>query len=120
MASWHAKNPFSHPWFMPIAKQKEHAQGNKSVLRAVLVEDMAADAELIAFELRRAGYQLNWLRVENEDDYRRAIAQNPEIILSDFAMPQFNGLRALEILHENRLGHTVYHYIRNDRRRDCS
>ena len=69
-------------------------------LHLLLVEDRAADAELIVRELIRAGFEPRWQRVETEADYRAALSPDLQIILSDFAMPQFDGLRALKILGE--------------------
>ena len=70
-------------------------------LRVLLVEDNSGDAELVLRELRRAGFDPDWRRVDDETAFRSGLAENPEIVLSDFDLPQFNGLRALEILVES-------------------
>jgi len=67
-------------------------------IRALLVEDNPCDAELVLLALRRSGLEVEWQRVDSEPDYERALAQEWDIILSDYEMPQFNGLRALELL----------------------
>ena len=67
-------------------------------LNLLIVEDSPNDAELLLCELRRAGFEPQWQRVETEPDYLAALKKSPDLILSDYAMPQFNGLRALELL----------------------
>ena len=69
-------------------------------LRALIVEDDAADAELMAAELRRSGFELSWERVQTEEDYLSRLAESPEIVLADYALPQFSGGRALELLQQ--------------------
>jgi PAS domain S-box-containing protein len=54
-------------------------------------------------ELRRSGFEVDWERVETEGDYLAALSSEIEFILSDYAMPQFSGLRALELLRERKL-----------------
>ncbi|MBS0660986.1 MAG: PAS domain S-box protein, partial [Verrucomicrobia bacterium] len=71
-------------------------------LRVLLVEDRPNDAELVLLELRRAGYVLEWQRVDTEAAFLAQLAGGWDIILSDFAMPQFSGLRALELVQERR------------------
>ena len=72
-------------------------------LHLLLVEDRAQDAELLVRELKRAGFEPHWQRVDNEADYCAALRPDLHIILSDFEMPQFNGLRALQLLNERGL-----------------
>ncbi|PTX99589.1 histidine kinase [Verrucomicrobia bacterium LW23] len=68
-------------------------------LQVLLLEDQPADAALILKELRRAGYDPVWERVDSEEAYAAMLDRSWDVILSDFYMPQFNGLRALEIMH---------------------
>ena len=75
----------------------------KRPLRVLLVEDNPADAELILRELRRNFFDPQWNRVETEADFMAAINELPDIILSDYSMPQFSGLRAAELLKESEL-----------------
>jgi len=72
-------------------------------LRVLILEDRAADAELVLHELRRAGYEPEWKRVETEQDYLSQLDQGYEIILADYNLPEFDGLRALELLKERGL-----------------
>ena len=72
-------------------------------LKVLIIEDRPADAELVLRELRRAGYEPEWKRVETEPDYLAQLDQGWEVILADFSLPQFTGLRALELLTESGL-----------------
>jgi CheY-like chemotaxis protein len=73
-------------------------------LRALLVEDSSADAELVAHELRQSGFNLTWERVDTEADYVAQLEKSPAIVLADYSLPQFSGLRALELLQQRGLG----------------
>jgi len=67
-------------------------------IRILLVEDIATDAELILKELARAGIGCEARRVETAVDYREKLEEfRPRVILSDFTMPQFDGMEALAI-----------------------
>src|ERR1035437_1756923 len=67
-------------------------------LRMLLVEDNPRDAELIVAELHRAGFAPDWQRVDTEPAYLAALDGGCDIILADYELPQFSGLRALELL----------------------
>lgn len=70
----------------------------KQKLQLVVVEDSEADAELVARSLAKAGLDFAIHRVETEPDFQQALrAVEPDVILSDFSLPLFDGLRALEI-----------------------
>jgi len=71
------------------------------VLKLLMVEDVPSDAEMTLRELQRSGMEIIFRRVETEADLRReCIDFAPDIVLSDFAMPQFDGLSALRIVRE--------------------
>ncbi|HEU0039988.1 MAG TPA: response regulator, partial [Verrucomicrobiae bacterium] len=72
-------------------------------LNILLVEDSEEDAELVVAELRRAGFEPQWKRVTTEADYRASLEDAPDLIISDFALPQFSGLRAMDLLRERGL-----------------
>ena len=69
-------------------------------LRILLVEDSSDDAQLIAHQLEQDGLVVDYQRVDNESDFMAALAWTPDLVLSDYSMPQFNGPRALQILKE--------------------
>jgi PAS domain S-box-containing protein len=72
-------------------------------IRVLLLEDRATDAEMLIRELRRAGYNPEWKRVQTEQEFLAEIKNLPDIILSDYAMPQFSGLRAADLLLKSGL-----------------
>ena len=73
-------------------------------LRLLLVEDNPDDAELVMRTLRKGGYSLDSLRVDNEKDLREALENSSwDIVLSDYSIPGFSGLAALEVLKEMSL-----------------
>jgi len=72
-------------------------------IQVLLLEDREVDAELLIRELQRAGYDPQWTRVETEPDFLAEIKNQPDIILSDYSMPQFSGLRAAELLQKSEL-----------------
>jgi len=70
-------------------------------IRIVLVEDNPADAELELRELRRAGLRVEHRVVDTEPGFLGAIASLcPDLILSDFSMPAFDGMAALALSRE--------------------
>ncbi len=68
-------------------------------LRILLLEDTLSDAELEEHELRKLGIPFTLQRVETRDNFTRALDEfNPDIILSDYNLPEFSGMEALEIV----------------------
>ena len=71
-------------------------------LRILIVEDLAHDAELMLRELQRAGIRYHANRVETAEEYRRELeAFQPDVILSDFTVPNFDGMEALRIASQS-------------------
>jgi diguanylate cyclase (GGDEF)-like protein len=74
---------------------------NVTRLRVLLVEDSTVDAELAIRRLQQAGYACSYQRVVDEAQMRAALAAElPDIILSDFSLPQFDGVTALAIARQ--------------------
>ncbi len=74
----------------------------RAQLRVLFVEDRPEDAELILRALQR-GYQVEWQRVDTPEAFAAALRPDLDIILSDFAMPRFSGLQALQRLRASGL-----------------
>lgn len=71
-------------------------------LHVLIVEDSADDAELIAIELRRAGYHADYTRVASGEDMLASMnSASYDLILSDYRMPDFSGLDALRLWKES-------------------
>src|SRR3989441_857537 len=69
-------------------------------LRVLILEDRPEDAELVLHELRRAGYELNWRRVDDEAGFKANLDPELDLVLADYHQPQFNAMRALKIMRE--------------------
>lgn len=72
-------------------------------INVLILEDRPDDADLIVYELRSAGYLPTWERVDTEADYLRSTQDGLDVILADFNLPQFNALRALDLLKQKEL-----------------
>ena len=70
-------------------------------LRILSLEDSEPDAELILRELKQGGLEFVSTRVQNGDDFARALAEfQPGLILADYKLPTFNGAQALAMARE--------------------
>ncbi|WP_243372793.1 ATP-binding protein [Geotalea sp. SG265] len=75
-------------------------------VRILMVEDSEEDVLLLLRVLKAGGFQPAWQRVETAADMGRALAEQQwDLVISDYNMPQFDALAALEILHES--GHDL-------------
>jgi CheY-like chemotaxis protein len=73
-------------------------------LKILFIEDSPHDVELIQRELRRASIEFTSYIVETRIDFLFALEKfSPDLILSDFTLPQFNSLEALEILKKSKI-----------------
>jgi two-component system cell cycle sensor histidine kinase/response regulator CckA len=73
-------------------------------LRVLLVEDREVDAELLLHELKRANFEVTFVRVETADAMRVMLQSKTwDIVLSDFSLPIFDALGALEVLKASGL-----------------
>src|SRR6185437_12198952 len=70
----------------------------EQALRLLILEDAAAEAELAVRALETAGLDCSWRCVESETDFRSGLRDlRPDIVLSDFSLPRFDGMSALAI-----------------------
>jgi len=70
-------------------------------IRVLIVEDQEFEAELTSRQLRASGIPHVMHRVDTESDMCTALRHfRPTVILSDFTLPQFDGLTALEIARQ--------------------
>jgi len=74
---------------------------SREPIRVLIVEDIEVEAELTARQLRLDGIAHTMQRVDTEAAMRAALREfQPNIILSDFTMPQFDGPSALTVARE--------------------
>ncbi|HEY3755931.1 MAG TPA: response regulator [Opitutaceae bacterium] len=70
-------------------------------LRILLLEDSPAHVELTEHVLRHSGLDFAFSWVDNRDDFTKELtAHAPDLILSDYSLPGFDGNAALEIAKE--------------------
>jgi len=68
----------------------------KKNIRVLILEDTASDAALIEDELQTAGLKFVSRVVSNRKDYLAELdGHPPDIILSDYNLPQYDGVKAL-------------------------
>ncbi len=73
-------------------------------LKLLLVEDDLLDAELNIVNLEAEGFACEWQRVQTEKDLRALLkAEKFDIILIDYNLPGFDGLKALQIVADCQL-----------------
>ena len=67
-------------------------------LNVLMLEDNDADQALATHELKRSGINISLTCVQTEADFKRALEQsNPDLILSDYSLPQYSGIEALRV-----------------------
>ena len=67
-------------------------------MRILFVEDLPSDMELAEHELRRVSIPFTSLRVETREGYLKALEEfQPDLIISDYALPEFDGMQALKL-----------------------
>lgn len=70
-------------------------------IRVLFIDDSGDDVYLAKATLQRAGLALDSRTVQYEDELRYELADwQPDIIVSDFAMPTLNGTRAFDLARE--------------------
>jgi len=73
-------------------------------LRVLVVDDSEDDAILLVRELRHGGHEVDTQRVETPQAMNSALAKDPwDLVISDYTMPNFSGLEALELLKKTAI-----------------
>src|SRR5258706_962597 len=73
-------------------------------LHVLIVEDSENDALLLLRELQRGGYEVEFERVETTEAMQAALMQKTwDLIISDYSLPEFSALQALEIMKASGL-----------------
>ncbi|MDD5168153.1 MAG: PAS domain S-box protein [Syntrophales bacterium] len=70
-------------------------------LKVLILGDVPHDAELMVRALRKVGISCTALRVDTREAFLKELAEfHPDLILSDYQLPAFDGLSALEMVKE--------------------
>jgi signal transduction histidine kinase len=78
--------------------------GMKNKLKILMLEDERDDAELIGRSMIKSGILFESKRVDTKEDFSEALkSYNPDVILSDHSLPQFNSLEALKVCKQKGL-----------------
>ncbi|MDD8017304.1 MAG: PAS domain S-box protein, partial [Bacteroidota bacterium] len=76
----------------------------KSHLHLLLIEDSENDQTLILYNIIQAGYNVSAKRIESSQELETALKEETwDFIISDYQLPEFNGLEALHILKNTGL-----------------
>ncbi len=76
----------------------------RTPLRVLVVEDSADDAILLMRTLRNGGYEPTWEQVETAAMMSAALEDKVwDLVISDYVLPQFSALDALQLLQERQL-----------------
>src|SRR3982750_4451226 len=69
-------------------------------LRVLVLEDRASDARLVVHELKQAGFEPIWQRVDSQTDFLAQLELPWDIILADYSLPQFDAPTVLRLTRE--------------------
>ncbi len=73
-------------------KQETHA------IRILIAEDLSTDAELAIREIKKENIDFTYRVVDTEKEFRKELSDfAPDIVISDYSMPVFDGMSALKI-----------------------
>ncbi len=82
-----------------------------AALKLLMVEDSAADAELLIREIRKGGLDILPFRVDSREALENALDDfGPDVILCDYTLPRFSGMEALYAVRLRRL-HTPLIFV---------
>lgn len=72
-------------------------------LAVLILEDLPDDVTLIERELKRANIIFTSLIVDQKTEFESALHEfNPDVVLADHSLPQFNSIEALSLCQESR------------------
>lgn len=93
----------------PVADAAAPNSGRE--LRILLLEDNAPHAELVEHFLRESGLKFSLVRVETREAFEQQLeTRAPDMILSDYALPSFDGYAALAIA-KKRAANTPFIFV---------
>src|SRR4051812_21212145 len=72
-------------------------------VKILILERCAETADLMAFQLRRAGFEPAWERVDNEKDFLARLQLGLDAIIGNGNVSEFSSLKAIEVLRKQNL-----------------
>jgi PAS domain S-box-containing protein len=70
----------------------------EKALRILILEDVPMDAELVEYELERAGIPFVSRLADSRESFLQSLEDfHPDVILSDYTLPRFDGMTALSL-----------------------
>lgn len=71
-------------------------------LRLIMVEDSENDTILLLYQIKKAGYEVEHIRVENAEELSEALeSETWYLVISDHALPCFSAPEALSVLNHS-------------------
>src|SRR2546423_5565567 len=82
----------------------DQANGDRTKIHVLQVEDNLLDAELVLCELKLGGFDASSTVVQTPADFKREISiRQPDVVLADYNLPQWRGMDALEVMRAKGL-----------------
>jgi len=77
-------------------------EGNlEQQIHILILEDVSTDARLIELELKNTKLPILTKQVTNKAQFVKALDEfNPDLILTDYSLPEFTGMSAIEMAQE--------------------
>jgi len=90
-----------HPAGAAVALEPEAAAKQDAPLRVLLIEDSAADSELVNHQLKSGGFHFVSETVNTAEQFRQMVRTfHPDMILADYNLGEWRGMDAVDILRE--------------------
>lgn len=87
-----------------VGERRQQARPVATHVNILLVEDCPDDAWLLVRQLQKAGLSVDYQLVCCEESMRRALYEDKfDLVISDYCLPSFSGLEALQVLNETGL-----------------
>lgn len=92
----------------------------ETTIKVLLLEDNATDADIVEMLLKKEMPKCEIKCIMHQHEYIEELNNfKPDIILADYALPQFTAIEALEILHQKKNSNTINSYFGRNFRRFC-
>ncbi|HTF81408.1 MAG TPA: response regulator, partial [Cytophagales bacterium] len=73
----------------------------KDKLKVLMLEDSESDAGLVVRVMKKANLAFDYIRIDSKEEFVEALhGFDPDLVLSDHSMPQFNSLEAFKIFRD--------------------